>query len=483
MSGVQRLATGVAWSYGAQILTAMTQFFYAAVTSRLVAPSGFGSYAIALMVSGLITLISNGGLGQSVGRMLELDTVRLRGLSTYSMILGLIAAVLLILSADLWASIWGDSSAATPIRWLAISALLAPHIGFASGYIRRLGNFRNLAISTFLVNVAGMALGLMVLLWTRNPVALIASPIIAQVLLWIALIYMTRAKLLQFGAPWKAREDIGFSWSITLASVLSYIANNLGKWSVSRWVGASALGQWNRSDVVTTVPFYQLQNAITQVIYPEFRHDRNNTIRARNVWPDLLVLVAWVTVPVGVMGSFILPAIVPILFGPGWELAASLSAVLSLICGVQVVTTVLGSAVEALGKFKWIWASQAIMISIQTVAVVATIIERSVWPAVIATGVIVIARQSWYVWLCGRTGYIDVRRLVSGYSWVLLATAYLGMLCWCTINSLSSPFLLTLIGLSVACATYVVWYNIDSFPPLVILRRYGILRSRKYAGR
>ncbi|MFD3811650.1 oligosaccharide flippase family protein [Rhodococcus sp. NPDC058639] len=477
MTGVKPLATGIAWSYGAQVLTAIAQFLYAAVTSRLIAPDGFGAYAIALVVSGLITLVANGGLGQSVARMQILDQSRLEGLATYALILGFIAAVVLFFTAQFWAGIWGDGSAAAPIKWLAISALLAPHIGLTSGLMRRLGHFKHFAVCTFITNIVGMVFGLVVLISTGSPVALIAAPIIAQLTLWLALTHMTERKLVRFGAPARARDDISFSWGVTLASVLSYTANNLGKWSVSRWVGAAALGQWNRSDVVTAVPFYQLQTAITQVVYPEFRHDRGDTNRAKRAWPDLLILVAWVTVPAGAVGSIILPYLVPVLFGPGWELAASLTAALSLICGVQVVTTVLGSAVEALGKFKWIWASQVLMIGIQIVAVAATILRHSVWPAVIATGVLAVARQAWYVWLCGRSGYIDVPRLLSGYLRVVAGTAYVGLLSWTLVNSIDSPIRVAAIALSAACAVLGVLSFRDSFPPLVILRRYGIVRN------
>ncbi|MCK0090483.1 oligosaccharide flippase family protein [Rhodococcus sp. F64268] len=478
MNKVQRLASGMAWNYGSQVGTACAQFFYAAVTSRLVSSSGFGAYAIALTVAGLITVVSNGGLGQSVGRMTSLDTSALKGLSLYALILGVVAGSFMFLSADLWSALWGYADAAPLIAWLSVSALFAPHLGMTSGFIRREGRFRTLAFATFSTNLLGMALGLAIVVQDESGIGLIASPIIAQLGLWITLTALTRGQLLRVGAFKSARSDIGFSWGITLSSVLSYLANNLGKWSVSRWVGTAALGQWNRSDVVTTVPFFQMQTAIIQVVYPEFRHDRVDSTRARTVWPDLLALVAWVTVPAGYVGAVLLPVVVPILFGPGWEQAAVFASILSVVCGIQAVTTVLGSAVEALGKFKWIWSSQVIMICIQIVAVMATIYSRSAVPAIIALGVVAVARQIWYVTLCHRAGYIDAERLYRHYTYVLIGSLAAALVAQLFVKSAGSIMILVP-TLTVIAGAATLYRFKERFPPVVILRSYGVFRKRE----
>jgi len=189
----------------------------------------------------------------------------------------------------------------------------------------------------------------------------------------------------------------------------------------------------------------------------------------------MLILVAWGTVPLGVLGSVVLPKVMPIIFGDGWELATQLASALSLICGVQVVTTVLGSAVESLGKFRWIWSSQAIMIGIQAVAVILTIERRSAWPAIVAMGIVVIARQVWYVWLCSRVGYINVRRLLSGYRQVVVTSVAGAVIFWFVMESATDPVYLCLAMSLVLAIGFLAWRRRQRIPPIVILRRYGLL--------
>lgn len=483
MSRVKILITGVAWNLSAQLGTAILQFLYAGVTSRLMGAEGFGAYAIALIVSGLVTLVANGGLGQSVSRMIEVDQSRLRGLTSYAVLLGLAGATALFFTAGLWASLWGSADSESLIRWLSLSALVAPHLSLVSGYLRRQSSFRSLAAATFFSNALGMTIGLAFVIGTRSPASLIASPVAAQIALWLILSTVTRWQLIRVGSLGHAREEIGFSWNVTIAGILAYLANNLSKWSVSRWVSPSTLGQWNRSDVVTVIPFFQLQTAISQVVYPEFRHDRNESERSRTVWPDLLGLVAWVAVPASCAGAVALPQIIPILFGPGWDLAAALSAPMSVICGVQVVTTVLGNAVEALGKFAWIWASQAIMILVQVVGVVATALTKSVIPAVISLGALVVGRQLWYLALCIRGGIIDGRLLTRNYAGVFGGSLVAAAGMFLVVQTADDARLLPVTVVSVAAGGYMIFRFRQHLPPIRILNQYRSLAGRHGAQR
>ncbi len=126
MRTAQRLLSGAGWLYSAQIVTVIVQFGYAAITSRSVDDGGFGAYAIALSVAGFVTLIANGGLGQSVGRMIEIEQSRLRSLVTYSLLLGTFSAIFTFATSSFWAWLWGASDAGPLIRWYSIVAFISP---------------------------------------------------------------------------------------------------------------------------------------------------------------------------------------------------------------------------------------------------------------------------------------------------------------------------------------------------------------------
>ncbi|MBJ7323342.1 MAG: oligosaccharide flippase family protein [Rhodococcus sp.] len=469
--------SGLTWTYSSQMFSVVIQFGYAAITSRMVTSGGFGTYAVALTVAGFISLIANGGLGQSVSRMVTVEDKAIGGLASFSILLGLAGSGLLYLSAGFWSDIWGDEGARFVIELLCISLVVSPHIGLNLGLMRREGKFRKLAISTFVSNSIGMSVGLVLVVTLQSAASLVASPIVSQLVLLMLCSIHNRGRLLRFRSVASARSDIGFSANVIVSSVLSYFASNLGKWSVSRWIGAPALGQWNRADVVTTVPFFQLQTAIVQVVYPEFRHDREGSERSHTVWPDLLTLVAWLCVPIACFAIPIMPIVVPVLFGEGWVAAAALAGPLVLIAAIQVVTTVLGGAVEALGKFRWIWSAQVLMILVQSVGVVFTIMTRSLVPAVVSMGVVVVGRQAVYLVLCHRAKLFNAMFLVKNYSLVAAASLTTGIVGYLVSISVESPSIWWVTAALALALTGSAYRWRSMLPPVVIFGRYKKLRS------
>ena len=87
------------------------QVGYAAITSRLLPPSAFGAYAVALSGVGFIGMLGGSSLGQAAARR-DHDSVHLdRSLVTLALIVGSSTALLAILLAPFWGRLWGVPAA------------------------------------------------------------------------------------------------------------------------------------------------------------------------------------------------------------------------------------------------------------------------------------------------------------------------------------------------------------------------------------
>ncbi|WP_139007360.1 oligosaccharide flippase family protein [Arthrobacter crystallopoietes] len=479
MNKSRTLASGAAWSYGLQIVTTLVQFGYAAITTRVVSAQGFGEYSVSLAVAGFVSILANGGLAQTVGRLDTLDSRKMRALGSYALLLGTASATFLWFSAGFWAVLWSMPGATLPVQVLSISALLAPSLGLSTGLLRRRSKFRAIALTTAFGNIVGMAIGVWAVNRWGNAASLVVSTVVAQIVILILAQVINGRTAFGFGRLGQARAEISFSWNVTISGVLGYFVGNLSKWSVAREVSAGALGNWNRADVVTTVPFQQLQNAMIQTVYPEFRHDIGNAQRAQRVWPDLLALIAWITIPASVVSAVFIPVFLPILFGEGWELAIELVPWLALAAGILPVTTTLASAVEAMGAFKWVWATQVALIGVQVLAVIAISRTHSIVPAIIALFATNAVRHAVHLIFCWRHRYLHVGRLIRNYMQVGLG----GAVAW--VWSVALVYLFTLDAeqpwRAAALAMFVIlslaslWSCRNRLPPIVIVRKYKLI--------
>lgn len=481
MASGRKLLAGASWIYGAQALTVFAQFAYAAVTSRLVGPEGFGAYAIALSVSGLVTLVTAGGLSQAVSRMTNLDKLRLRALSTFALVLGLLGAAFLWISAAFWASLWGDGNARPAIELLAVSVLMAPLAAIATSLLRRQGSFRALAIVTLAANLLGMVIGAAAVAVWRTGWSLAASALAAQLLLLLLSTYLCGRILWGVANIKHARSEIAFSSNLSPIKFTEYFVGNILKWSVSRFLGSANFGYWNRGDMLATLPFQQVQMAVIQAVSPEFRNDIESPVRAHRVWTDLQILVAWFAFPLSAAAAIVLPLTVPLLFGPGWEQTSVLIPYLAVAAGLQMVSTVLASAVEMLGRYKWLWMTSGSLILFQLVGVCFLLILQDIAVAMMFLIATHTARHAVQVSLCGKHGYLDIPRLMKNYLASLVFALLLSLGLWISFWVAPGKSVAPVIWLGSLLIAVVVAVSLFKlrmkFPPWVIASRYGFIKG------
>ncbi|MBB2975531.1 O-antigen/teichoic acid export membrane protein [Microbacterium endophyticum] len=476
MSTGGRLFRGAAWLYGAQLFSIMLQVAYAAITSRIAAPAAFGDYSVALTATGLITVLASGGLAQSVGRMQSLPKSELGSIASFAGCLGLISGLAtLLLSAPLsW--IWAAPGSAPVIALLSINALTAPMFGFLLGLLRRTGRFRKLAIYTLASNLCGMTIGAVLVGIFQNAEALVASTILSQTML-LAIIWVTVRREFTFSKISWSSEEVAFSGRITIASAIQYASGNVVRLAAARTLGAPMIGQWNRAEVLATLPFQQIQAVMVQVVYPEFRHHRDSTLRAHNVWSDLLAMVAWVTWPLGAIAATTLPFVIPVVFGKGWEPAADFSRLLALAGGIQPVHMMLLAAVEALALFRIVWTVSAVQLVTQVLLVVGLVAWGDPRLAVSSLLFANVVGHVVTIWMASRRGLLNLRALSVQYLMVAVASMFVAALVYTTIYAL---FLNPTPAGAIAIA--IVWLVVfaaairfrESLPPVRFARRFGL---------
>ncbi|MDQ0100644.1 O-antigen/teichoic acid export membrane protein [Paenarthrobacter nicotinovorans] len=476
------VASGSMWSYGAQVASIVMQFAYAAVTSRMVGPDVFGIYSVAVLVANLIAILSAAGLGQSIARSAHALDGTIRGLATISFGYGVAAVLLISPLAPAWATLWGNPQAINSIMLVGLSAVFAPSVGLLSGLLRRRRQFRQVAISTVIASSLALISSAGLVAIFRSPEALIAAPALTQVFTYFALQASLRWKALPGVVGRDVIDHLSFGWRVSVANLLAYGIENVGRWAVSRAVGQSALGFWNRADVITTVPFDRLQGAMMQALYPELGKDRENTERVRRVWTDVLIVVGWISIPASAFLAGAIPSLVPIVFGPDWNDIIGIAVILSFAAGFRGVSVQLASALEAAGRFGWIWASHGVLLAVQICGAIGVSVTGSLWYAIFGMLAVPLIRHAMQVTLCASRGILDSMRLLRGYIVILLLSA----VCWSLAYS-ASVFALSLdanpwicvavLGLALAIVALLTFAFRKSIPIFALIRQYGLGRS------
>tara|TARA_B100000378_G_C17778235_1_gene319307 strand:- start:28 stop:519 length:492 start_codon:yes stop_codon:yes gene_type:complete len=163
-------------------------------------------------------------------------------------------------------------------------------------------------------------------------------------------------------------------------------------------------------------------------------------------------------------------------------MAAAIAPLLCIAGALQIVSTLLASAVEALGRFAWVWLTQAVLIALQVAVVLVLIRFPSIWTVVVALIVTNVVRHAAHIWLCARAGYVSVVRLLRAYGLVVLASIAVAALTWLVLYlfraAIEQSWAWSIAAIAVlGLCSAVLWLFRDKLPPVVLARRYGILPS------
>jgi O-antigen/teichoic acid export membrane protein len=359
------------------------QLGYAAVTSRLLAPSAFGAYAVALSGIGLMGVLSGSSLGQAAARR-EHDSPDIdRSLAALALALGSVSMIAAMLLASPWGRLWGAPESAGTTSILALSLPFTAVASVYAGVLRRLGRTTAVAARTAVAQVLGMVVGLAVVGLTREPWSLGVAVTTASVVSAVIVAHAVPRDRVLPGRPTRhVLEDLTYGGQSSLQSLLRTLSLQLTGWSISRFVGSAALGNYNRAQTLITIPVQRVQTALTFTLFPELR-PAGPMLRQRGTFTDLMILVSWPAVVLGGIGLFVAAPFVRIVLGPGWEQAAAMAPYAVLLGVIPIVGVPLGSAVEALGKFKVMtvaWLGQTLCIA---AGVLVTASTASAYPAIV----------------------------------------------------------------------------------------------------
>ncbi len=327
---------GVGWMGLAQVAGQAMRFIYAALLARLVAPSEFGLFQMALVFTGFAALLCDVGLGAA---LIQRPTVEQRQLSAtfwFNLGMSLILVLLLCGLADVLSLAYHKPAVAPLIRVVSLDFLMGSLAIVHRALLVRALDFRRLALAETLgVLLGGLAALAMAMMgagvWSLAGLVLVTTGF-TTTLLWIL-------------KPWRPSLMFGgmvsdgllaFGLHLQAFNVLNYWLRNLDKFLIGRLWGSASLGQYTRAYSTMLLPQSQLTGMLERVMWPALARCSGDPPRLREAYLQSLRLVCFIAFPC--LAGLLVTAgdFVQILYGPQW---AECVPMLKWLCVVGMAQT------------------------------------------------------------------------------------------------------------------------------------------------
>jgi PST family polysaccharide transporter len=315
-----RAARAALWRLAGSAVGTVSELAVGVLLARLLAPADFGLMGLAVIVLGLARALGDFGIGQAVVQRATLTDRHVRTAFTFSVLLGLAIAFVVMACAPLGGLLMGDSRVTPVLRVLAAAFAFRGSAVVADALLRRELDFRRpffIDSATYLLAYGGVAL----------PLALGGSG--AWSLVWGSLVQAGLASAAQLAAtrhsvrPLLARRELldllRFGVGAQLNRCANFVALNGDNFVVGRWAGVASLGVYQRAYSLMNVPHVLASNLMTSVLFPAFVRLQNDQERLRRGYLLMTKLTATIAAPVTGAMAIIAPHMVRAVYGSQWD--------------------------------------------------------------------------------------------------------------------------------------------------------------------
>ena len=446
-----------------QVSIAIMQVGYMAAISRLLPPTAFGVYALALVILRLVQHFSDLGFGAAIIQSDSLPVATFRQATGAAVLGSLLFTAIGFGLSPLASLISADQNLVQVLRYLSliflINGLGVCHVAWLSRefLFRRLAlcEFTAFAVGYCIVGICSAVLGLGV----YSLVLAIITQAIVRSLLAILLSRQPFAPAIPRRGVMKL---LSFGGRVSVIGFLEFWSENLDVVAIGRYLGAAALGQYNRATSLVGVPALYLGNILSRALLRSFA--RGTREQSKRGVESSLTILAGVIIPTLGVAAVLASPLVEVALGPGWNTAASILPAICMAMAVNTLTQVTGVAAEGQGDLRPKLAIQSlVLISIVTTLGWAIVAEQPLIAYALIWAAGETLRHVLYLIYLRAYLAVDIAKLLWSYLCAALVAAPSLALCVLVDREIQSALLEVLVAgpLSAAAmlAVVAVWRN------------------------
>ncbi|MFA5631086.1 MAG: lipopolysaccharide biosynthesis protein [Porticoccaceae bacterium] len=344
------IARGAAWTLSIRLVNRSISVVSTLILARVLTPSDFGIYALAMTVYAFVDLLGAFGFGSALIQNQDATEAHYNTAWTLNLLFSLMTSTLLFILAPFAAEFLREPQLERVVRFMCILFLLdgvknigiinfQKHMAFDKEFrfhliIKLSGFFVTIPLALLLNSYWAM-------LW-----GLLSSSVMLILLSYVMQPFRPRLAL----SCW--REMISFSAWLQVNNILSYFNRHTENILVSRMLGIAAVGSLQVARETGQL-LRELVQPINRAAFPGYARVNKDPPRMLEVFCDVTAMVMVVAFPVALGIIATAHLFVPTLLGNQWLHIVPLVQWLALASLMMVVMSGTNNVLIALARMKW----------------------------------------------------------------------------------------------------------------------------------
>jgi teichuronic acid exporter len=342
--------SGARWTLAARVGMQLVTWPITILVMRLLEPGDYGLLALALLVSGFITLFSELGLGVALVQAPQLSDAQIRMACTLVLLLNGVIAFIIIALAPLMAAAFEEPDLTLVMRVLCLELLMSALAAVPLALLERGLKFKPVALGLMAGGISGSLVTLTAALLGAGVWALVAGTLATALV-------RSAAWITFHGRPVRPgrlrlqtiRPMVRVSSHAVALRVLWYWSGQADQLVLGRLLHTSALGLYSVASQLAMLPAGKAMDTVNRVAFPILSRLQSEPHQLQASHRNSTALLALYGFGVCWGLAAVAPEFVRLVMGEKWLQATLPLAVLSLIAPLRMLCAFNNTMVTAVG--------------------------------------------------------------------------------------------------------------------------------------
>ncbi|MBC5621933.1 lipopolysaccharide biosynthesis protein [Butyricimonas hominis] len=354
----QQLASGVFYTAVAKYTGVLVSIVITGILSRLLTAEEYGTIIPVVVLINFFTIFGDIGIGPAIIQNKDLSGREINSLFSFTILMGIVLSGLFFCGSWLIARVYESDILVVLCQLLSISLFFSCANVVTNALLYKAKLFKYLAIRSLIAQVVAGLISIVAAYCGAGIYALVIQSILSCVFLFLVSYIKNPLKLCFKDFEWSALKKIRhFSSYQFLFDILNYFSVNLDKLLISRFIGASELGYYDKSYKLMQMPMQNIPFVITPVMHPIFCEMQDNLSKMCTYYTKVVRFLAFVGFPLSILLFFSGEELIYIIFGKQWTASIPAFKILVLSVGFQIILSTSGSIFQSAGVTKFLFLS------------------------------------------------------------------------------------------------------------------------------
>lgn len=309
---------GTKWSLFGRINEQVMQFAFGVVLARILVPADFGMLVTIQIFTGVAGFVSGGGMGQALVQAKEVERRNFDVVFTVQLVIcSLIYAFFFLISP--WVAVWFNNDIYTNLmRVSAINFLTRPFGNIPRSMLHREMRFKTMSLIQAAGIICSGAASVIMALNHMGSWSLIYGGLAGSASNIILLSAATRwHPRLHFNIN-TAKKFGAYGFKLSANEIIVYLRLQTGNFTISRFLGPSMLGLFNKADSIGKLPVEIISGSAYQTVFRALSKIQDNDDQSKYVFLRTITLVTVYTFPVYVGLWWLADPFILLVYGKKW---------------------------------------------------------------------------------------------------------------------------------------------------------------------